>query len=141
MTRDEFLAAADRGRPVRLKDRSLCFYEDEWYRPYGAPDGRLAVAAHTGEQHDVDDAVLENLTDEIPPLTVADVLRAAPRGDEARTVVVIADSDRKLHALGAYDVELTSITTTNGELRKAEPQESGSPAVLLRSGATQPASI
>ena len=134
MTRDEFLDAADRRRPVRLKDRSLCFYDDEWYRPYTAPDGRLAVAAHTGEQHDVDDAVLKNLTDEIPPLTVAALLRAAPRGGEARTVVVIADSDDTLQTLGAYDAESASITSTNGDLRKAEPRESGRPAVLLRAG-------
>ncbi len=141
MTRKQFLDAADRERPLRLKDRDRCFYEDEWYRPYTAPDRRLVIAAHTGEQHDVDGALLENLTDEIPPLRVADVLRAAPRGDEARTVVVIADSDDKLQALRAYDVELTSITTTNGELREAGPPESGSHAVLLRSRATPPTSI
>ena len=59
MTRKQFLDAADRGRPVRLKDRSRCFYEDEWYRPHAAPDGRLAISAHTGEQHDVDDTLLD----------------------------------------------------------------------------------
>ena len=37
------------------------------------------IATHTGEHHDVDDALLGDLTDEIPPLTVADILRAAPR--------------------------------------------------------------
>lgn len=140
MTRKQFLDAADRERPVRLKDRSRCFYEDEWYRPHTAADGRLAIAAHTGEQHDVDETLLENLTDEIPPLTVADVLHAAPRGDAARTVMVIADPDGKLQALGAYDVEPTSITTTNGELREAGPREPGTQAVLLRAGASRPAS-
>ena len=140
MTRKQFLDAADRGRPVRLKDRSRCFYEDEWYHPHTAPDGRLAIDAHTGEQHAVDDTLLENLTDEIPPLTVADLLRAAPQGDEARTVVVIADPDGKLRALGAYDVEPASITTTNGELREAGPRETGTEALLLRPGATRPAS-
>ena len=140
MTRKQFLNAADRGRAVRLKDRSRCFYEDEWYRPLAAPDGRLVIAAHTGERHDVDDTLLENLTDEIPLLTVADVLHAAPRGDEARTVMVIADPDGKLQALGAYDVGPTSITTTNGELREAGPREPGTQAVLLRAGATRPAS-
>ena len=139
MTRKQFLDAADQGRPVRLKDRSRCFYEDEWYRPHTTPDGGLALAAHTGEQHDVDDTLLENLTDEIPPLTVADVLHAAPRGDEARTVIVIADRDGKLQAPGAYDVKPTSITTTNGELREAGPREPGTHAVLLRVGATRPA--
>ena len=140
MTRKQFLDAADRGRPVRLKDRSRCFYEDEWYRPLAAPDGRLAIAAHTGERHDVDDTLLEDLTDEIPPLTVAHVLHATPGGDEARTVLVIADPDGNLRALGAYDVKPTSITAANGELREAEPQEPGTRAVLLRAGATRPAS-
>ena len=65
MTRKQFLDAAGREQPVRLKDRSRCFYEDKWYRPHTAPDGRLAIATHTGEQHDVDDALLEDLTDEI----------------------------------------------------------------------------
>ena len=137
MTRKQFLDAAGREQPVRLKDRSRCFYEDEWYRPYTAPDGRLAIAAHTGEQHDVDDALLEDLTDEIPPLTVADVLRAAPRGDEAGTVIVIAEPDGKLLALGAYNVEPTSITTTNGEVREAGPREPGTRALLLHAGATR----
>ena len=137
MTRKQFLDAADRGRPVRLKDRSRCFYEDEWYHPHAAPGGRLAISAHTGEQHDVDDTLLDALTDEIPPLTVADVLHAAPRGDEARTVIVIADPDGKLQALGAYDVEPASITTTNGELREATPLEPSTQAVLLRTGATR----
>ena len=140
MTRKQFLDAADRGRPVRLKDRSRCFYEDEWYRPHTTPDGRLAIAAHTGEQHDVDNTLLDNLTDEIPPLTVADVLHAARPGDEARTVLVIADPDGKLQTLGAYDVEPASIRTTNGELREAGPREPGTQAVLLRAGATRPAS-
>ena len=81
MTRKQFLDAADRGQPVRLKDRSRCFYEDEWYHPYAAPDGRLAIATHTGEHHDVDDTLLEALTDEIPPLTVADI---ASRGTPGR---------------------------------------------------------
>ena len=138
MTRKQFLDAADRGRPVRLKDRSRCFYEDEWYRPHTAPDGRLAIAAHTGEQHDVDDTLLEDLTDEIPPLTVADVLEAAHPRDEARTVLVIAESDGKLRAPGAYDVQPASITTTNGELREAGPGEPGTPAMLLRARATRP---
>lgn len=138
MTRKQFLDAADRGRPVRLKDRSRCFYEDEWYRPHAAPDGRLAISAHTGEQHDVDDTLLDALTDEIPPLTVAGVLHAAPRGDEARTVIVIADPDGKLQTLGAYNVEPVSITTTNGELREATPLEPGTQAVLLHAGATRP---
>ncbi len=139
MTRKQFLDAADRGRPVRLKDRSRCFYEDEWYRPHTAPDGRLAIAAHTGEQHDVDETLLKDLTDAIPPLTVADVLHAAHPGDEARTVLVIADPDGKLQAPGAYDVAPTWITTTSGELRAAGPQEPGTQAVLLRTGATRPA--
>lgn len=137
MTRKQFLDAADRGQPVRLKDRSRCFYEDEWYRPHAAPDGRLAISAHTGEQHDVDDTLLDNLTDEIPRLTVAGVLHATPRGDEARTVIVIADPDGKLQALGAYDVDPVSITTTNGDLREATPLEPSTQAVLLRTGATR----
>ena len=137
MTRKQFLDAADRGRPVRPKDRSRCFYEDEWYHPHAAPDGRLAITAHTGEQHDVDDTLLDARTDEIPPLTVAGVLHAAPRGDEARTVIVIADPDGKLQALGAYDAEPVSITTTNGELREATPLEPGTQAVLLRTGTTR----
>ena len=138
MTRKQFLDAADREQPVRLKDRSQCFYEDEWYRPYTAPDGRLAIATHTGEQHDVDDTLLEALTDEIPPLTVAELLRAAPRDDEAGTVIVIAEPDGKLLALGAYNVEPTSITTTNGEVREAGPREPGTQALLLHAGATRP---
>ena len=138
MTRKQFLEAADRGRPVRLKDRSRCFYEDEWYRPCTGPDGRLAIAAHTGEQHEVDGALLDNLTDEVPPLTVADVLHAAHPGDEARTLLVIADPDGKLKAPSAYDVEPTSITITNGDLRQAAPREPGTQAVLLRVGATRP---
>ena len=138
MTRKQFLDAADRERPVRLKDRSRCFYEDEWYRPHAVPDGRLAISAHTGEQHDVDDTLLDTLTDEIPLLTVAGVLHAASRGDEARTVIVIADPDGKLQALGAYNAEPVSITTTNSELREATPLEPSTQAVLLRAGATRP---
>ena len=55
-------------------------------------------------------------------------------------MIVIADPDGKLQALGAYNVEPVSITTTNGELREATPLEPSTQAVLLRAGATRPPS-
>ena len=54
--------------------------------------------------------------------------------------MVIAEPDGKLQGLGAYDLEPASITTANGELREAGPREPGTRAVLLRVGATRPAS-
>lgn len=52
---------------MRLKDRSLCFYEDEWYEP-AASRGHRWIETHTGETHDVDADLLAQLTGASAPL-------------------------------------------------------------------------
>ena len=57
----EFDQAAEDGTRVRLKDRSQCFYEDEWYEA-DITAGLRMIHTHTGESHRVDPELLEQLT-------------------------------------------------------------------------------
>lgn len=74
MTRTESTAAATAERRVRLLDRSRAFYVDEWYEPAVNDDGTLNLHTHTGEDIDVDDDLLTQLTAE-PAVTTVGYLR------------------------------------------------------------------
>ena len=43
MTPQEFREAAEAEQCVRLKDRTACFYENEWYLPSVGSDGALEI--------------------------------------------------------------------------------------------------
>lgn len=73
MTAAEFTAAAAEGRRVRLLDRSRCFYIDERYEPAVNDDGTFIIHTHTGEDINVSDNLLAELTTKPARLTVGDL--------------------------------------------------------------------
>ena len=73
MTLAQFTEAAAKGRRVRLIDRSRTFYVDEWYDPAVNHDGTLRLHTHTGEDIDIGDDLLAQLTTEPAMLTVGEL--------------------------------------------------------------------
>ena len=92
MTRTQFTAAAAEDRRVRLLDRSRTFYVDEWYDPIVNDDGTLGLHTHTGEDIDVGDDLLAQLTTDPAVMTVADVRRLLDRYPDD-TAVVLKNGD------------------------------------------------
>ena len=64
MTHEEFTAAVADGRKVRLRDRTRCFYVDEWYEPNILDNGARVLYTHTGETIKANDDLLAQLTTE-----------------------------------------------------------------------------
>ena len=75
MTHEEFTAAVADGRKVRLRDRTRCFYVDEWYEPIIRDNGAPALYTHTGETIEAGDNLLAQLTTE-PAIMTAGRLKA-----------------------------------------------------------------
>ena len=92
MTRAQFTEAAAENRRVRLLDRSRTFYVDEWYEPAVNHDGSLRLHTHTGEDIDVGDDLLAQLTTEPAVMTVADLRRLLERYPDD-TAVVLKNGD------------------------------------------------
>ena len=93
MTRAQFTAAAAEGRRVRLLDRSRTFYVDEWYDPAVNDDGTLIIGTHTGENIDVDDDLLAQLTTEPTVMTVGELCRHLLERYPENTPVVLKSTD------------------------------------------------
>ena len=70
MTQEEFTAAVADGRKVRLRDRTRCFYVDEWYEPIVLDNGSRVLYTHTGETFEANDDLLAQLTTEPAIVTV-----------------------------------------------------------------------
>ena len=70
MTQEEFTAAVADGRKVRLRDRTRCFYVDEWYEPIVLDNGTRVLYTHTGETIEANDDLLAQLTTEPAIITV-----------------------------------------------------------------------
>ena len=92
MTRAQFTAAAAESRRVRLLDRSRTFYVNEWYEPTVSDDGTLSLHTHTGEDVDVDDDLLAQLTTEPAVMTVGELRRLLERYPDD-TAVVLKNGD------------------------------------------------
>ena len=70
MTHEEFTAAVAGGRKVRLRDRTRCFYVDEWYEPIILDNGDPAIYTHTGKTIEANDDLLAQLTTEPAIMTI-----------------------------------------------------------------------
>ena len=92
MTLAQFTEAAAEGRRVRLLDRSRAFYVDEWYDPIVNDDGTLRLHTHTGNNIDIGDDLLAQLTTEPAVMTVADLRRLLERYPDD-TAVVLKNGD------------------------------------------------
>ena len=92
MTRAQFTAAAAENRRIRLLDRSRTFYVDEWYDPIVNDDGTLRLHTHAGEDIDIGDDLLAQLTTEPAVMTVADLRRLIERYPDD-TAVVLKNGD------------------------------------------------
>ena len=77
--------------PVRLKDRSRCYYRNEWYEPTVGDDGRLLMNTHTGEVKEVDGELLDQLRTARPRATVAQLIEALSAMPADATPVVKVD--------------------------------------------------
>ena len=119
MKSDEFDQAAVDGTPVRLKDRSACYYTNEWYLPGLGADGERWIETHTGENHDVDEELLEKLrTAGGPGLTNNALVDAlAFHGGRLRIVVATDDGgyDDLVVASEAGEMAVESRSDTNAE--------------------------
>lgn len=93
MTHAQFAAAVAKNKRVRLKDRTRTFYVYEWYDPIVNDDRTLAIDTHTGERHQVDEKLLEELTTEPATLTVAELREQLARYPGNNPVVLYCGHD------------------------------------------------
>ena len=90
MTHEEFTAAVADGRKVRLRDRTRCFYVDEWYEPIIRDNGAPALYTQTGETIEASENLLAQLTTEPAIMTARRLKELLDQyGDD--TPVVIRD--------------------------------------------------
>ena len=91
MTEQEFDEAAASQRPVRLKDRSRCYWRNEWYLPRIGDDGRRFIDTHTGERHAADDGMLDALRAQHEGVRVSDLRKALAGLDGEKRIVIASE--------------------------------------------------
>ena len=96
MTKGEFDRAVRSRTPVRLKDRTACFYQNEWYRPIRGRGGERQMEKHNGDVEVVDAELLDKLRTQEAGTKVEDLVQALMEAEAGLRIVVPSED-------GGYD--------------------------------------